>query len=77
LYDAACLARLELIVTLRELGLGLADVRRVLEARASIAEVAAVHLDALDAQIRTLRLRRAVLAAVVRQAADRQAIGSL
>jgi DNA-binding transcriptional MerR regulator len=73
LYDAACLARLELIVTLRELGLGLADVRRVLDARASVAEVAAVHLDALDAldaQIRTLRLQRAVLAAVVKRAAD-------
>ena len=31
LYDPACLARLELIVTLRQLGFGLADVRRVLE----------------------------------------------
>jgi DNA-binding transcriptional MerR regulator len=58
LYDAACLARLELIVTLRELGLGLPDVRRVLAGQAAVAEVAAVHLEALDAQIRTLRLRR-------------------
>jgi DNA-binding transcriptional MerR regulator len=70
LYDAACLARLELVVTLRELGLGLAEVRQVLDARASVAEVAAVHLDALDAQIRTLQLQRAVLAAVVERAAD-------
>ena len=31
LYDAACVARLELVVTLRELGLGLPDVRRVLD----------------------------------------------
>jgi len=60
LYDAACVARLELIVTLRELGLGLADMRRVLGGQASIAEVAAVHLQALDAQIRALRLHRAV-----------------
>ena len=30
-YDAACVARLELVVTLRELGLGLPDVRRVLD----------------------------------------------
>jgi DNA-binding transcriptional MerR regulator len=54
LYDAECVARLALVATLRELGLGLADVRRVLDGRASIAEVAAVHLDALDAQIRAL-----------------------
>jgi DNA-binding transcriptional MerR regulator len=70
LYDAACVARLELIVTLRELGLGLADVRRVLDSQATVAEVAAVHLEALDAQIRTLRLRRGVLAAAVKRAAD-------
>jgi DNA-binding transcriptional MerR regulator len=70
LYDAACLARLELIVTLRELGLGLPEVRRVLAGQASVADVAAVHLEALDAQIRTLRLRRGVLAAVIKRAAD-------
>jgi DNA-binding transcriptional MerR regulator len=70
LYDAACVARLELIVTLRELGLGLPEVRRVLAGRAAVAEVAAVHVEALDAQIRTLRLRRGVLAAVVKRAAD-------
>ena len=46
LYDAACVARLELVVTLRELGLGLADVRRALDGQAGIAEVAAVHLEA-------------------------------
>jgi len=69
-YDAACVARLELVATLRELGLGLADVRRVLDQQVTVAEVAAVHLEALDAQIRTLRLRRAVLAAVVKRAAD-------
>jgi DNA-binding transcriptional MerR regulator len=70
LYDAAGLAQLELIATLRELGLGLPEIRRVLEDQASVAEVAAVHLEALDAQIRTLRLRRAVLAAVIERAAN-------
>ena len=70
LYDAACVARLELIVTLRELGLGLPEVRRVLAGQATVPEVAAVHLEALDAQIRTLRLRRGVLAAVIKRAAD-------
>ncbi|MGH3211944.1 MAG: MerR family transcriptional regulator [Trebonia sp.] len=72
LYDAACAARLELVVTLRELGLGLDDVRRVLDGRVSIAEVAAVHLEALDAQIRALRLHRAVLTVVVRRAAGNE-----
>ena len=72
LYDAACAARLELVVTLRELGLGLDDVRRVLDGRVSIAEVAAVHLEALDAQIRALRLHRAVLTVVVKRAAGNE-----
>jgi len=71
-YDAACVARLELVVTLRELGLGLPDVRRVLDGQVSVAEVAAVHLEALDAQIRALRLHRAVLAVVVKRAADKE-----
>ena len=31
LYDTACADQAELVATLRELGLGLADVRRVLE----------------------------------------------
>ena len=37
-----------------------------------IAEVAAVHLEALDAQIRALRLHRAVLAVVVKRAAGKE-----
>jgi hypothetical protein len=58
--------RLDLIRTLRELGVDLATVRRVLDREVSVSEVAAVHVEALDVQIRTLRLRRAVLRAVVR-----------
>ena len=69
LYDAACVARLELVATLRELGLGLAEVHRVLAEQASVTEVAAVHLEALDAQIRALRLHRAVLTVMVKRAA--------
>jgi len=72
LYDAACADQAELVSTLRELGLGLADVRRVLAGQASIGEVAAAHRDALDAQIRVLQLHRAALAAVVKHAADDQ-----
>jgi DNA-binding transcriptional MerR regulator len=67
LYDAAAVARLDLIVTLRELGLPLADVHRVLRQETTLADLAAVHVRALDAQLRTLRLRRAVLATVAKR----------
>jgi DNA-binding transcriptional MerR regulator len=67
LYDAGSAARLELIRTLRELGLGLTDVRRVLEGERTVAEVAAAHVAALDAQIRSLRVTRAVLSTVARR----------
>ncbi|OIJ67921.1 MerR family transcriptional regulator [Streptomyces mangrovisoli] len=67
LYDAACVARLELIRTLRELGLGLDDVRRVLAGERTVAEVAAAHVVALDAQIRSLKVTRAVLSTVARR----------
>ena len=56
-----------LIRTLRELDVDLATIRRVLDREVSIAEVAAVHAEALDVQIRTLRLRRAVLRAVAKR----------
>ncbi|MFJ8161449.1 MerR family transcriptional regulator [Streptomyces sp. NPDC096136] len=61
LYDVGALVRLELVRTLRELGVDLAAVRRVLDRELSVAEVAAVHADAVEVQIRVLRLRRAVL----------------
>ncbi|MEV8512257.1 MerR family transcriptional regulator [Dactylosporangium sp. NPDC051484] len=60
-YDARAVARLELARTLRELGLGLAAIREVVGSQRGLSEVAATHADALDAQIRTLRLQRAVL----------------
>ena len=65
-WDAAAVARLELVRTLRELGLDLATIRRVVDREASLAQVAAAGTRALDVQIRTLRLRRAVLSAVAR-----------
>lgn len=67
LYDARATARLGLVATLRELGLSLAEVRRVLDGAVTVAEVAAVHVAAMDAQIRALRLRRAVLATVAKR----------
>lgn len=70
LYDTRSLARLELIRTLRELGLGLGDVARVLAEQATVPQLAARHLEALDEQIRRLRLRRAVLRAVVKRESE-------
>ncbi|MBQ1096469.1 MerR family transcriptional regulator [Streptomyces sp. NPDC097107] len=67
LYDAASAARLELIRTLRELGLGLDAVRRVLSGETTVAQVAAAHVSALDAQISSLRVTRAVLSTVARR----------
>ncbi|MFE4515322.1 MerR family transcriptional regulator [Kitasatospora sp. NPDC056783] len=66
-YDVQALARLDLVRTLRELGLDLPAIRRVLERQAPLREVAAAHAEALEVQIRTLRLRRAVLLAVAQR----------
>ncbi|MYR17037.1 MerR family transcriptional regulator, partial [Streptomyces sp. SID6137] len=59
LYDAQGVARLELIRTLRELGLGLDDVRQVLAGERTVAQVAGTHVAALDAQISSLKVTRA------------------
>ena len=70
LYGPEALARLGLVRTLRDLGVDLATIRRVLEREVSVADVAAAHAAAIDAQIRVLRVQRAVLAAVARRGAD-------
>ncbi|CAM5412253.1 MerR family transcriptional regulator [Streptomyces spiroverticillatus] len=64
LYDAGSVARVELVRTLRELGLGLDDVCRVVSGRTTVAEVADAHVAAIDAQIRALKVSRAVLSTV-------------
>ncbi len=65
LYDAAAVARLALVRALRELDVDHQTVRRVLERETTLPEVAATHVAAIDARIRTLRLQRAVLRTVV------------
>jgi DNA-binding transcriptional MerR regulator len=72
LFPEEAVARARLIRALRELGVGLDDVKRVLVAEATVAEVAAAHVQAIDAQIRTLRLQRAVLRAVARSTSNRE-----
>ena len=60
------MARLDLVRTLRELGLGLDEVRLVLEQRRSVADVAAAHVTAIDSRIRVLRTQRAVCTLLAR-----------
>ncbi|WUF57005.1 TIGR03086 family metal-binding protein [Streptomyces tubercidicus] len=64
LYGPDAPARLEIVRSLRELGIGLAAIRAVLHRERTVAETAAQWADALDAQIRTLRLQSAVLRSV-------------
>ncbi|MEV7227866.1 MULTISPECIES: MerR family transcriptional regulator [Polymorphospora] len=66
-YDAQAAARLDLVRTLRELGLDLATIRQVLDRQADLTQVVARHAEAVDAQIRLLRVRRAVLRALARR----------
>ncbi|GGW71915.1 MerR family transcriptional regulator [Streptomyces lucensis JCM 4490] len=64
LYGIEAVARLDLVRTLRELGLDLPTIRKVVDRELSLPEVAAAHAEALAVQIRVLRLRRAVLTTV-------------
>ncbi|MFG2024612.1 MerR family transcriptional regulator [Streptomyces sp. NPDC048825] len=64
LYNIDAVARLDLVRTLRELGLDLPTIRKVVDRELSLPEVAAAHAEALAVQIGVLRLRRAVLMAV-------------
>ncbi|MGA4726745.1 MerR family transcriptional regulator [Micromonospora taraxaci] len=67
LFDAEAVARLELVRTLRDLGLDLATIRRVVDHEVPLHEVAAAHAEALAVQIRVLRLRQAVLTVAARR----------
>jgi DNA-binding transcriptional MerR regulator len=66
LFGLADVARLELVRTLRELGIDLPTARRVTDREVALPEVAAAHAEALTAQIRVLRLQRAVLRSVAK-----------
>jgi DNA-binding transcriptional MerR regulator len=67
LYDIAALTRLELVRTLRELGVDIPTIQRVLGREITVPQAAHAHAEALDAQISILRLRRAVLRAVAKR----------
>jgi DNA-binding transcriptional MerR regulator len=67
LYDVYAIARLELVRTLREPGVGLDEVRRVLVAETTLHDLAAAHLRLVEQQLQQFRARRAVLRTIVRR----------
>ncbi|CAM5709987.1 MerR family transcriptional regulator [Streptomyces canus] len=64
LYTIDAVARLDLVRTLRDLGVDLPTIRRVVDRELPLPQVAATHAEALAVQIRVLSLRHAVLTAV-------------
>jgi DNA-binding transcriptional MerR regulator len=70
LYGPEAVARLQLVRTLRELGLDIMTIRRVLNEDADLSEVAATHAEAMAVQIRILQSRHAVLTAIARRGID-------
>lgn len=68
-YDETCLARLELVRALRDLGVDLRTIQRVADRHTTIQEAARVQADATDLRIRQLILRRGVLRAIARREA--------
>ncbi|MEE6258909.1 helix-turn-helix domain-containing protein [Plantactinospora sonchi] len=67
LYDLRTIAQLELLRTLRDLGTGLDDIRRLIEGGMTLRDLLAEHLTAVERQERELRARRAVLRALNKQ----------
>ncbi|MGG2465271.1 TIGR03086 family metal-binding protein [Streptomyces sp. RGM 3693] len=63
-YGPDAPARLEIVRSLRDLGVGTAAIRAVLHRERTLADTAERSADALDAQIAALRSQRAVLRAV-------------
>jgi len=64
-FEEEDVARAHLVRTLRELGVGLDDIRRVLSEETSLVDLAAAHARALEAQVRLIRFQRAVLHAFI------------
>jgi DNA-binding transcriptional MerR regulator len=77
LYGPQALSRLSLVRTLRELGLGLDGIRRVLAREVGLAEMAGSRAADLDSEIRVLNERRAVLRLAARREAEHEELASL
>ncbi|WP_049574915.1 MerR family transcriptional regulator [Nocardiopsis sp. SBT366] len=70
MYDVDAIAGLELVRTLRELDTDLSEIRRLLTGEATLHGVLMTHLGIVERQERTLRARRAVLRALIRQGGE-------
>ncbi|MFD9817151.1 TIGR03086 family metal-binding protein [Streptomyces sp. NPDC059080] len=66
-YGTAGVARLHMARTLRDLGMGLGEIRVALDRGDGLSEMAAAHAEALEVQIRRLRTHQAVLRTVTRR----------
>src|SRR5688500_5019535 len=73
-YDGTAVARLGLVRTLRDLGLDLATIGKVLARETELPRVITAHADALGAQIRLLRVQHAALRALARRATTPEGI---
>ncbi|MFD1812308.1 MerR family transcriptional regulator [Rhodococcus gannanensis] len=73
-YGADAVVRLEFVRTLRDLGLDLESIRKVVDREAALADVAETHAEALAVQIRLLRTRRALLLAVAARGSTTEAM---
>ncbi|NLU73396.1 MerR family transcriptional regulator [Streptomyces sp. HNM0575] len=74
-YDVHAVARLELVRTLRDLGAGLDDIRRVLAAETTLHDLAVTHLRLVEDRLRQFRARRAVLRTITRQHTTAEQVG--
>ena len=63
-YDERALLQLELVRALRELGAGLDDIERVLARDLDLSALVRMQIEAVEAQLQVLRLRRAALRAI-------------
>ncbi len=77
LYDEDAQARVALVRTLRELGVDLPTIGRVLDRELDLAGVAAAHAAALDAQIRVLRIARTIAGLAARRESTPQEITNM
>jgi DNA-binding transcriptional MerR regulator len=76
-YDDEALARLELVRALRELGASLAQVEGVLRKAIDLPALVALQLEAVEAQLRVLRVRRAVLRAIAAGGRDKEELRTI
>ena len=75
LYGPQAIATLDFVRTLRELGTGLEQVRRLLTGETTLRLLLAEHLDVIERQERELRVRGSVLRALVREESPAERIG--